>query len=170
MLIAPDASSAPVTSVRMSSRYFRKRRPRRLRGTIDEASAAGTSLTLKPGRRSSGLTFCRRPGALPPSRASCPDHRVGAHEERLGNGDAERLGGLEIDHEFHGGRQLDRKVPGPGALVNAIDVDSKSAVAVLEHRTIDHQVARARERRPAVDGGDALLERECCDVVRRSLA
>src|SRR5258708_28691065 len=37
------------------------------------------------------------------------DHLVGAAEQRDRNGDAERLGGLEVDDEFHLGGLLDRQ-------------------------------------------------------------
>ena len=35
------------------------------------------------------------------------DHLVGAGEQRVGDGEAERLGGLEVDHQLELGRLLD---------------------------------------------------------------
>src|SRR5262245_725231 len=46
------------------------------------------------------------------------DHLVGALEERLGDGEAERFRGLEIDDELELGRQLHRKIGWLGALEN----------------------------------------------------
>src|SRR3954451_4672187 len=44
------------------------------------------------------------------------DHLVGAHQHRLRHGEAERRGGLEIDHQIELGRLLDRQVSRLGAL------------------------------------------------------
>jgi len=38
------------------------------------------------------------------------DHLVGAQQERLRDGQAERLGGGQVDDQFEFGRLLDRKV------------------------------------------------------------
>jgi hypothetical protein len=40
------------------------------------------------------------------------DHLVGAGKQRRWDVDAERLGGLEINHQFEFGRQLDGKSAG----------------------------------------------------------
>ena len=44
------------------------------------------------------------------------DHLVGAGEERWRHGEAERLGGLEVDHQLEFGRLLDRQIGGLGAV------------------------------------------------------
>src|SRR5882672_5674736 len=44
------------------------------------------------------------------------DDLVGAGEDRWRDGEAERLGGLEIDHQLEGRRLLDREIGGLGAL------------------------------------------------------
>jgi hypothetical protein len=38
------------------------------------------------------------------------DNIVGLHEQRLRQDEAERLGGLEVDHQFELGRLLDGKI------------------------------------------------------------
>src|SRR3974390_770010 len=38
------------------------------------------------------------------------DHLVGTQQDRLRHGEAERLGGLEIDHQLEFGRKFDRQV------------------------------------------------------------
>jgi hypothetical protein len=54
--------------------------------------------------------------------ASSLDHLVGEREQLIGNGQAERLGGLEVDRQFVFGRRLHRKVGRLLALEDAIDV------------------------------------------------
>ena len=50
------------------------------------------------------------------------DHLVGAGEQRLRDGEAERLRGLEVDHQLILGRLFDRKVAGLGALENFLSM------------------------------------------------
>ena len=64
---------------------------------------------------------------MPNARLNLPlsvlfDHLVGASEKRVRNLEAERPGGLEIDHEFVPSRHLHRQVGGLLALEDAIDV------------------------------------------------
>src|SRR6266446_968406 len=55
------------------------------------------------------------------------DHLVGASEDRWRHGEAERLGGVQIDHQLEGGRLLDRQSGGLGALENPSGVDADLA-------------------------------------------
>src|ERR1700730_4033967 len=57
-----------------------------------------------------------------PSSIESFDHLVGTREQRWRHLDAERLGGLEVNHQFVVGRRLHRKVGGLLALENAVDV------------------------------------------------
>jgi hypothetical protein len=52
---------------------------------------------------------------------------------------AERLGGLEIDHQFVLGRRLHRKVGRLLALEDAIDVFGRASVLVDEIRAVAYQ-------------------------------
>src|SRR5215471_2110031 len=54
------------------------------------------------------------------------DHLVGAREQRLRHGEAQRLRGLEVDDEFILGRRLHRQVGQLLASENAMDVASSS--------------------------------------------
>jgi hypothetical protein len=56
-------------------------------------------------------------------------------------GEAERLGGLEIDDQFEGGRLHDRQVSGLGALEDLSSVNADLAKDSLEARPIADQAA-----------------------------
>ena len=58
------------------------------------------------------------------------DHLVGAGEHAGGIVEAERLGGLEVDHQLVLGRRLHRQVGRLLALEDAIDVAGRAAVLV----------------------------------------
>jgi hypothetical protein len=58
------------------------------------------------------------------------DHLVGAIEQRLWHGDAERLCGLEINQQFDFACLLDRKVGGLLALKNTGDITASKAVGI----------------------------------------
>src|SRR5215831_5251346 len=58
----------------------------------------------------------------PPSSFTSLDHLVGAGEERFGDGQPERLGGSQVDHELELGRLLDRDVAWLRAAQNLIDI------------------------------------------------
>src|SRR6266498_3207039 len=86
--MAPEISSAPHTRPRISRKYLRKRRPRRSRVT-SACCSMNQSFGFKPSPRRSLY------------------HLVRAHQGRLGNAQAERSCGLEVDDQIHLGRLLD---------------------------------------------------------------
>src|ERR1700674_5538143 len=69
-----------------------------------------------------------RAGLAPADRASFAwrlpsfDHHVGDHKQVMRRGDAERLGGLEIDGQLVLGWRLHRQVGWISALQNSVDV------------------------------------------------
>ena len=67
--------------------------------------------------------------------------------------EAERLGGLEIDHQFVLGRRLHRQVGGLLALEDAIDVAGRAAVLVDDIRPIGDQAAVGDVESSGVDRG-----------------
>jgi hypothetical protein len=79
------------------------------------------------------------------------DHLVGTCEQRLRHGDAKRLRGFQIDHQFVFGRRLHRQIARLLAFQNAIGI----AGGALE--LID-RVRRKSNRRPRhiADAGYAL--------------
>src|SRR5215831_8071476 len=102
--------------------------------------------------------------------AASLDHLVGAGEERRRNGQAKRLRGFDIDHQFKSGRLFDRV----GcwmflALENVIDEDRRStehrahACAVAQETTRPRQLSPRRyygRPRRLCPFGDAKLQRE----------
>jgi hypothetical protein len=72
------------------------------------------------------------------SRAQNPllDHLVGAHQEGLGNGQAERLGGFHVDDQLDLGRLFDRKVRRFGAPENFVDVVTGAAEQIDKIRSV----------------------------------
>jgi hypothetical protein len=64
------------------------------------------------------------------------DHIVGAAEQRQREGEAERLGGLEIDNEFDFCKQLDRQVGGLLPVENAPGIYAYNVLSFGKTRTV----------------------------------
>src|SRR5947209_2218715 len=77
-----------------------------------------------------GTSAATIPGRRRDSGPASFDHIVGHGLQSQGNGEAERLGGLEVDHqlELELGWLLDRKVGWRRALENADDVGAGAAI------------------------------------------
>src|SRR5437867_13312362 len=100
----PDMSSAPHTRPRISRKYLRNSRPRCTR-----VISACCSLMASMGF------------SAPPLAASLY-HLVRPQEHRTRDLDADRLRGLEVEHQLELGRLLDRQIRRIRAAQDAIDV------------------------------------------------
>jgi hypothetical protein len=67
------------------------------------------------------------------------DHLVGTMQERLGDRQPERLGGLEIDDEIKFGRLLDRDIAGFRPAQNLVDQPGGAPEQVREVCRIGHK-------------------------------
>src|SRR2546430_6319419 len=73
----------------------------------------------------------RPPAKTPARRETCAgsslDDLVGPDQQRLGNRQAERPGGLEVDDQLELGRLLDGEIGRLGAFENLVDIGSGAA-------------------------------------------
>ena len=74
---------------------------------------------------------------------------AGEHARR--DGDAERLRGVQIDHELEFGRLHDRQVGGFGALENPAGVDADLTIGVGKAGSVAHQTAGCGKVAPFID-------------------
>jgi hypothetical protein len=76
------------------------------------------------------------------------DQLVGTQKERLGDGEPDRLGSLEVNHQLELGRELNRQFAHLGAAQQAVDVGGGAAVQVNDIHPIADQAAPPRLRPP----------------------
>src|SRR5262249_25683080 len=75
------------------------------------------------------------------------DHLVCDGEYARRNGEAERLGGVKVDHELELGRLHDRQVGGLGTLENAARVDAGLTIGIGKAGAVAHLDRRLRRSR-----------------------
>src|SRR5262245_13008052 len=121
----------------MSASIGRQSRPTRSFGRC------GRSIRWMICPRFSANLYCgnsrKRPLASHPgSRALLLDHLVDAQQERLGDGQAECLGGREVDDEIELGGLLDREVARLCPAQNLVDIVASAAEQVRIVCSVGH--------------------------------
>src|SRR5215813_11761230 len=84
------------------------------------------------------------------------DHLDGAGEDCGRDGEAERLRGLQVDHELEPGRLLDREVGGLGALEDLVYEAGSLAVQLSEVRPKRYEAARVHVFTKSVNGRQSV--------------
>ena len=88
--------------------------------------------------------------------AASSDDLIGLEEEDGGDGEAQRLRGLEVEREPKARRLLERQVGGLRALENASDEGGYTVEAFVLIRAIGHEAAVAHELIHFIDGGEVM--------------
>src|SRR5665811_483744 len=74
--------------------------------------------------------------------------------------EAERLGGLEIDHQLELDRGLDGKLARLDALEDAIGIGRRAPKIIGHVISVGQQAAEFSEKTVRIDGGEAVASRE----------
>src|SRR5262245_16849554 len=130
--------------------------------TTPSASTSKSSSFHSPDEREAGARL--RNVTSPSLRSRCGaasfDHLVGDREQLGRHVEAERIGGLEVDHQFEFGGLLDREVGRIGAVENLAGIDADLAIRRRIRRAIGDETADDRIFTPVVDRGNAVACRE----------
>src|SRR5215471_12716050 len=134
-----------------------------MRSSSDVTAAA-------PARRPTARRFQAnpRPSLARSNWAKCPtllfDNLVRPCEQHGRQGQAERLDGLEIDHQLEFGRPPHWQVGGLGALENLPDIIAGLVKNARDIGAITHHAAVHDELAQVIDRGDAILRRQCQEL------
>src|SRR5262245_134597 len=132
-------------------------------GWADAASINGAMASTAPAAPAARWRKFRRKSFIFEPPFTSFDHLVGAGENRVWHGQAEGLGGLEIDDELEPGRQLDRQLARLGTLEDAIDIGGRTPVAVGEVLAVADQSSGLYVLPEREDRRQPVLERELRD-------
>src|SRR5262252_362035 len=79
------------------------------------------------------------------SKTQLLDHIVGSLLELHWHVEAERLGGLHVDHQLELDRRLDRKLAWLGSLEDAVGIDRRAAEIIGDVSSVGQQGTRLSE-------------------------
>src|SRR6516165_827165 len=92
------------------------------------------------------------------------DHLVGEGEQLVRHGEAKRLGGLEIDHQFKPGRLHNRQVGRFFPLENSSSVNAILPVRIREPVSVAHQTTGCDKLAPIVNRRHPMTRRQCNEL------
>ena len=78
--------------------------------------------------------------------------------------EAERLGGLEVDHQLELDRGLDRKLARLRALEDAIGIGRRAPKIIEQVISVGQQAADFSEETERIDGRETVASRQRCDL------
>ena len=78
--------------------------------------------------------------------------------------EAERLGGLEVDHQLELDRGLDGKLARLLALEDAIDIGRRAPKIIGQVNSVGQQAADFSEETERIDGRETIASRQRCDL------
>jgi hypothetical protein len=86
-----------------------------------------------------------------------------AWKRRGGDGQAERLSGLQVDDQLKRGGLLHGQVGGLGAFEDLVHIDGRAAAEVARAWPVGHEAAGLHKRPDVVHGRQVVRGRECCE-------
>src|SRR4030095_1693428 len=98
------------------------------------------------------------------SRPSLLDDLIGPLQQRLRDGEADRLGRLEVDDQLELRGLLDGQVAGLGAFQDLVHVGGGAPLQVKKVCAIGHKTASLRVLAVPIYRWQAPLRRELCDL------
>jgi hypothetical protein len=94
------------------------------------------------------------------------DHLIGCSQQRFRDGEAEGVGGLEVDDQIEFGRLLDRQVGRFLAFENAPGIDASLVESIAETAAITYQAAGQDILTECEDRGQRMSGRQRRELFR----
>src|SRR6266850_2885258 len=104
------------------------------------------------------------PAAVSRAPDTSPYHLIGAQQDGLQDGDAQRFGGLEVDHKFELGRLLDWQVTRFGAIEDLVHLDCGGPEHARYVWSIRNAPTHVHELAHSVNGGKPVFRRKLRDL------